>query len=376
MNNRLYISIALLIWLITISVIAVMVYADPTKRTVTNVYYYAVSNWFAQKELYGDNTILFHYLPHFVYLYTPFYLLDRPLGDILWRVFSLGLLVSAIYLLLKEFKFDKIGQIFLIITCLIITPSIGAIRNGQANLAFIGICLWIMLFILKHRWWAVAIALCLLTALKQTGLIFIMLVLIIYPHLWWKILAIISILLILPFSLSDVGYVLSQYKGALREMSGLAITDRRFADISGLIRPLGLTLEGPYSLVLRASAGIITALLWLYISRRYQEPLRIILLFASATAFLMLFHPMTEQNSYVIVAPSIAFVSIYFWLNDRLNGLSYTLMVMLVLLGSLPEIVRPFAPQMGLWFKPLIIVFFYFITAKLLLSCETTQKAL
>ncbi|HIJ59634.1 MAG TPA: DUF2029 domain-containing protein [Nitrospirae bacterium] len=376
-KKKLYLSIALGIWITTIFAVAIMVYIDPTKRTVTNVYYGAVSNWFLQKEIYGDKNILFHYLPQFIYLYTPFYLLDRPLGDILWRVISLSLLVSGVYVFIREFYPKNKEYLFLVITLIIITPTIGALRNGQANLTFSGLCLWIMYFLLKEKWWALSFALTILIILKQTGLIITALIVSSHPHLCWRIILTISFVIIFPFLINNADYVLSQYKSALKEMSSLAISsERRFADISGLLRPFGISLQGPNSLILRAFAGFITLIGWLYASKRFDEPLRGILLFSLATAYLMLFHPMTEQNSYVIIAPFIALVSVYFWQEGLSKRIVYALMVICISIGSMPEIVRPIAPHMGLWFKPMMVILFYLLTTKLVISDKFNQKAL
>ncbi len=373
-NHKKPLTIAIAIWIVTFLVIAFMVYKDPVKRSVLPVYYNAVSNWLTQQDLYG-NVLSFHYLPQFVYVYLPFYLLGVPIGDILWRGLSLSVLVSGIFVFIRDNLPGKWAVYFLIVTLLAVTPSIGALRNGQANLVFSGLCVWSTIFLIRSQWWRCSICLGLLVAIKQIGIIIALLAIVAYPALIWRFALILIGLLAMPFLSADPAYALSQYKGALKEMGGLAATKKSFADINGLLRAIGLQLEGLYSVVVRAVAGMLTLVSWLYLRMRLQQPLLAIGFLGLATSYLMVFHPMTEQNSYVILAPAIALTTIYLLQNETIKWIAIILMVICISLGLLPELVRRWYPNLGLWFKPLCAIIYLVLLTRFTLS-RATQRVL
>ena len=76
------------------------------------------------------------------------------------------------------------------------------------------------------------------------------------------------------------------------------------------------------------------------------------MLLALAVSFLMLFNPMTEVNSYVIMAPVYAILGMY--LIGLQDGRPYGGAILLGVfsIGVLPELVRRVAPQFGLWWDP------------------------
>jgi hypothetical protein len=372
-HKRLF-TIAIVVWLVTFLVVALLVYKDPTKRSVVPVYYNAVSNWLMQQDLYG-NALSFHYLPQFVYVYMPFYHLGVPIGDILWRGLSLFIFVWGIFVFIKDNFHHRWGEYLLVATLLIVTPSIGALRNGQANLVFSALCVWAMVFLIRHQWWRCSLCLGLLVAVKQTGLILSLLAIAAYPTLIWRFALILLGLLVIPFLSADPAYALSQYKGALREMSGLATTKKSFADINGLLRAMGLHLEGLYSVVVRVVAGMLTLSLWLYARITLQQPLLAITFLGLATAYLMVFHPMTEQNSYVIVAPAISLTAIYLLQKGTDRWAAVVLIVICICLDVLPEVLRRWYPHLGLWFKPLCALIYLGLLTRFTLR-KATQRVL
>ena len=66
------------------------------------------------------------------------------------------------------------------------------------------------------------------------------------------------------------------------------------------------------STFVRVLSGGLTALAWRWGARRLNPALRGLWLYALATAYLMLFNPMNEENSYVILAPALGAWAVYF----------------------------------------------------------------
>jgi hypothetical protein len=84
-----------------------------------------------------------------------------------------------------------------------------------------------------------------------------------------------------------------------------------------------------------------------------------------STIYLVLFNPMTEQNSYVIVIPVMALVALLFLLSPQRRTLGWALALVAGTTGVLPEVVRKLAPNFGIWWLPLAASVFgaVFVTA-------------
>ncbi|MCX8026868.1 MAG: DUF2029 domain-containing protein [Thermodesulfovibrionales bacterium] len=354
----------------TFLVISVLVINAPLKRTVVPVYINAVDNWLHQKDLYSKEKYQYHYLPQFVFIYYPFYLMGTPFGDVVWRLISLGVFVTGIWLLVKALFYEQRYYYFFIITLLVVTPSIGALRNGQANLLFAGILLLIAYLVFFKRWWAVSFLLVFLTALKQTGLIITGFIVFAHSKVVLRTILFAVICLLMPFLFTNYEYAKSQYISAINEMTQSMNPTRSFADINGLLSLFGIKLQGLYSIITRAFVGLLTLALWLYLNRILSKRHSTMFFLILSSGYLMLFHPMTELNTYVIVAVPIAITALFLYHDLHLKFKAYVLMFICVTLGILPEMVRPIAPDLGMWYKPLAII----VTLSIVLGSIKTFK--
>jgi hypothetical protein len=109
-------------------------------------------------------------------------------------------------------------------------------------------------------------------------------------------------------------------------------------------------------------AGGVTAVLWWWGARRLREPLPGLWLYALATAYLMLFNPMNEENSYSILAPALgAWAAFFLFRPEARNarGLGWAIVIIALSMGVLPNIVRPlFGNHFALiWHPSMTIVF-------------------
>ncbi|MFQ3573908.1 MAG: glycosyltransferase family 87 protein [Thermodesulfovibrionales bacterium] len=373
-TQRRFLIYASLVWLITFAIISLLVIDAPTKRSVVPVYIKAVENWVQKTDLYTLGN--YHYLPQFVFIYYPFYILGSPLGDVVWRLISLAIFVIGIWQLVNHLFSEQRHYFFLVITLLVVTPTIGALRNGQANLIFAGMLLLIVYFILVKRWWVVSFLLVSLIMTKQIGLVITGLVIFAYPQVALKIALFTACWVLLPFVFSDHDYVISQYISAIGEMTRAVGLKRSFADINGFLALFGLKLEGLYSISIRVFAGLLTLLTWLYIKSRFAERYIGMYLMVLSTGYLMLFHPMTEQNSYVIVSVPIAIFALMLHSDLNLKYKSYLLMSICVSLGILPELVRRLSPDFGMWYKPfsILVVFGFMLNTMRIFEGLSKQK--
>jgi alpha-1,2-mannosyltransferase len=212
---------------------------------------------------------------------------------------------------------------------------------GQANAHLAAALLLAAWCLSTRRWWAATILLWLATAIKPLGIAAIGLAWAAYPHLWWRLALGLPAFFILPFAFGPTGYVWSQLVACaqnLRQSTG--VTEHRFADLNGLLRTFGTALTGPASLAVRAIAGGAFMMLCHQASRRHTEPVRALVWLGAAGVFLMLFNPMTEANSYAIVAPVFGLLA--WWNFSRgAKALGWLLAGMVLSMGLLPEPLRP-----------------------------------
>ena len=118
---------------------------------------------------------------------------------------------------------------------------------------------------------------------------------------------------------------------------------------------------------MRVAAGGLTAALWWLGARRLREPLAGLWLYALATAYLMLFNPMNEENSYGILAPALGAWGAFFLFSPEARearGLGWAIVVMALTMALLPNIVRPwFHNYFALFWHPLMTLVFLALLA-------------
>ncbi len=357
-TNRAFI-IAVCMWGLAVAVVTVLVVIDPPQHTVTGSLHQATGDWWARNDIYIGHKGM-NYLPQAVIAFTPFHFIpDRATADIAWRLAGVVPLVLGLVLLARSLDENNWQLPFLWMTLIGLWACLGSVRNAQPNVHFAGMQLLAAASILRRKWWLAAVCLAGATAIKPLGVVMMGLAPFIYPGLWVPLIVCNLVMLGLPFLMGPPAYVISQYLLLAENFRDTAtVTDHRFADISGIVRTLGAELPTAVSLVVRPLAGGLTLGLWIAAGRRCDEPLRALLLLSLASVYLMLFNPMTEANSYVILAPVMAAVSVYLSDYDGRRRLGTVIAVMALSLGLLPEPLRHFWPKFSLWWHPTMAALF------------------
>jgi hypothetical protein len=170
-------------------------------------------------------------------------------------------------------------------------------------------------------------------------------------------------LAVFPFLFASPAYVCSQYQEAWGNLQACAVvTEHRFADINGILRTFGTVLGPSASKLVRVLAGGVTAVVWWWGARRLREPLPGLWLYALATAYLMLFNPMNEENSYSILAPALGAWAAFFLLSPEARNarsLGWAIVAIALSMGLLPNIVRPlFGNHFALFWHPVMTLVF------------------
>jgi hypothetical protein len=132
------------------------------------------------------------------------------------------------------------------------------------------------------------------------------------------------------------------------------MTENRFADFAAVLRAAGLRPHAAWLTAIRALAAGVFLLLWIRASRSI-EPWKALTLVLLGGVYLMLFNPMTEKNSYAIVAPPIAVAALH-WLESDSSAWSGRAFVLALLsIALLPELLWRLNRDFGLWWDPLAI---------------------
>jgi len=354
--------IAVLLWVIPMLVIGAMSALRPLHRSVTPSYHAATDHWWQHENLYVGPAGM-NYLPHFVVLYSPFHFLPLRAGEVLWRLVAATTLAGGLWQLVRLMCPSDPERPFLWSTLLTMPLCMNSLRNGNANAMFGGLVLLAIVALVQNRWWLAVGLMALATALKPLGVVLLLLAPLAYAPVRWRVPMAIIALAIFPFLFGPPAYVASQYREAWRNLQACAaVTEHRFADINGVLRTFGTQFGPQSSKLVRVAGGALFAVLFYWGARRLREPLSYLWLYALATGYLMLFNPMNEENSYVILAPALGIwgALFLFRLKDAPSrSLAWILGAMALSMGLLPNLVRPlFGNHFALFWHPVMTVLF------------------
>lgn len=373
--DRRYEGAALLLWLTAWLVVAVLVARDPTGRTVTPVFHDAVRRWWARESLYSGSAS-FHYMPQFALLFTPFHFLPAPWGDILWRLAAVAACVYGLRDVARRLAPGSPGRFFFVSSMLSLAPCLGAVRNGQTNLLFGGVSVVAAIFLADSRWGWAAACLVGLVAIKPLGLVLLALAVAAYPRIRRPALLGLALFAAAPFLFAPPAYVADQYGQAIRHLADISTTtERRFADIAGLAAKAGIELSGAAWRPIRALAGAFTLVLAVLVARREDAIRRSLALVLLAGLYLMLFNPMTEKNSYAIVAPVLGVFAAGCLAAKATAPLGWWLVFVLVSIGLFPELLWRVDRNFGLWWDPLMMLTVFAAAAARILTREPLLPA-
>jgi hypothetical protein len=321
-----------------------------------------------------------NYLPHFAVLFSPFHALPLPVADVLWRVCAAAMLAGGLWQIMRALYRDGPERPFLWATLVAMPLCMNALRNGQANAIFGGVTLLATAAVLDQRWWLAAGLMALATAIKPLGIVLLLLAPVFYGPLRARVLVMMAVLALFPFLFAKPNYVMSQYRETLSNLQACAVvTENRFADINGILRTFGTAFSPMTSKLLRVAAGGLTLGLWWWGAKRLSKPLACLWLYALAAGYLMLFNPMNEENSYVILAPALAAWGVYFLFDENAatpRRFGWWILAIALSMALLPNIVRPiFHNHFALFWHPLMTLVFLAILFQFVRSRESRLEA-
>jgi hypothetical protein len=299
--------------------------------------------WSSSQPLY-TYTRGFVYSPLVAAFFAPFSWLPISLGSVLWRLVNAAIFIGAIFWWLKAKITNRIPESSYWLVFLLILPlSLGNFNNGQVNPMIIGLLMVAILAAHEKRWTLSAVALGFSAYLKIYPLSVGLLLVLLYPRqLGWRLALTLVLMGAVSFGLQRPGYVLEQYQ---RWFHTRAADDRRLnmdiapRDFAMILRLLHINLTAQATLLLEMIAGAGAAFICLFGRlKKWSEQRLLICVFTTGTCWMLLFGPTTEDATYAMIAPALAFAMVQaihqkipFWMRVLLYGSFAFLLVGLIL---------------------------------------------
>jgi len=310
-NQRLLAGLSVAVWLVSFVVVIGLLIGGYLHRDVPyQVYTGAGRHWLAHAPLYNINSIDgFQYLPQTAILFSLFSWMGSPAGDVSWRLVGWAVYALGIWRIAHQLEPMRWAKIFLMTTGLAIAPAVGSLANGQANILIAGLMMYAASDLNQRHWWRATTVLTIGLAVKPLMVVMLLLVWALYPQMMWRLPVALGVLFAAPWAVGAPSYVMTQYRDCLIKLQISSRPDRFFEDARGLMSRLGWVMAYSTYFVTRLLAAVGTAGMCLWMRVRRVGPHESVYIAAFAAAYLMLFNPRTQSNSYSIVAPIAALLA-------------------------------------------------------------------
>lgn len=355
------------LWVLVLLGFTVVTIARPGMRSVTPVYREASFAWLSGQDMYPHRDAGFNYLPQFAILFSPFASTPQRVGDTLWRFLQLGVYVSSIRRLAEAAQSGP-KDLFFPVSILALPAALGSAMNGQSNMLLAGAMTHASVEVIRGCRWAVAAWLILGLVAKPIAIVMILLLAMSNPAMIPWFLGGMALAAASPLLFDSWPSVVGQYTSWYRQLLVVgASQEHRFDDISGLLRTLNVHLPIKVSYQLRLLAAGLTPALWLVWARQLRQPDYAFALLGLSAAYLMLFNPRTESNSYVVLSPAIAVMAAHLLLVEG-RRVGWLLVGLALALGN-ASYGDPIWPLTKLWLKPTVALTFVGF-----LVCEVARR--
>lgn len=300
--------VAWAMWGLVFSVFTIVSILRPGMREVLHVYRNASAAWLSGQGIYPG----IDYPPTFVILFTPFAKMPMAVSEILWRALGMGIYVTSLWRLARVVEPGP-RKLFFLVSILSLQAALGSIKNGQTNLLLAGAMAHASIDWAAARRRAAVSWLIVATVAKPIAIVMLLLLAAADITLIPWIAGGLLLTGAMPLVFDSWSSVVHQYRAWYGDILGIASSEEnRFDDINGLFRALHLHVPATWMMLLRVLAAGLTLVVWLFAARRMVHPERGLMLFGLSAAYLMLFNPRTESNSYVILSTTIAALAALF----------------------------------------------------------------
>jgi hypothetical protein len=305
-------AIAIGLWSVVLLGVLIRAGLFPHSHDVFGTYADAGRKWATSQPLY-TYTRGFVYSPLVAAFFAAFSPLPLPLGSVFWRLLNASLFIGAIFWWLKAGIHNRIPKSSYCFVFLLILPlSLGNFNNGQVNPLIIGLLMIAILAADQERWTLSAVAVGISAYLKIYPLSVGLLLALVYPRqLGWRIAGTLILMGAISFVLQQPAYVLEQYH---RWFSTRVADDRRMnmdiapRDFAMILKLFHINLSANLQVVLQMLAGSGAAVVCVAgRTQKWSENRLLICVLSIGTCWMLLFGPATEDATYAMIAPALAF---------------------------------------------------------------------
>lgn len=329
------------LWATPVLIITIMIAVGLLNRGVTSHYHLAVTNWWLHQSIYTGSKG-FNYLPTFVLFFSFFDWLPHTFSEILWRWVGAGGLFIGLWLFTGIFATQNRYQAFIIVTILSLPLGVSALRNGQSSAHLAASLVLAAWYLHNHRLWWGTFWLSMALVCKPLAIPAIGLAVVMFPGLWWRIAIGGIAALICPYAFAPVSYVNDLYASLAVNLTDcfdpIGPGRRTFADLNALLKIFDIRLSGLSSLIVGTTTGIAMAIGCWFVRGAGAGIRKAMLWLALSGIHIMLFTPMNENNSYVILSPSFGLWALWFLANGH-KRLAQTVAAMSLTMLFLPDLV-------------------------------------
>lgn len=298
--------IAWLAWLVVAIVVSALA-LHGYRRSVVPAYRTAALAWMDGRSLYTNDGSGFLYFPQAAILYAPFALLPVRLGEALWRIVGIGVFACGTYRLARLARMRSTRDAFALASLIVLPMSWDCARNGQATLLLAGLILSAIVDFTEGRFTRSAVALALALAIKPLAIIPGGVLAVLDRRMFWRLTVGGLVCLAAPFAFQHPGYAARQYMECWHSLQVTAHVGvvELWAQPFSMLQLIHVNIPETAQTCIRAAAGVaVMGLCWIA-QRRLSSSRLAVFLYSITAAYLMLFNPRTENNSYAMLAPAI-----------------------------------------------------------------------
>jgi hypothetical protein len=342
-------------------VIAAAIMINGSVRTVVPNYREAALHWIDGADLFDRLGVGgFTYLPQSALLFLPFALLPETVGEVLWRLLIIAVFAFGVRAFGRLAGRAAGAELFPLLSLVSIPLAWSCARNGQTTLIMAGLMLFAVADIAAERWSRATLWLMLSMAFKPLSIVLILLAGALYRPLRWRVPVGMAVLFLLPFLTQHPAYVLEQFRGFLENTTTavhVGAVEKGWTTTFNALQVAGLDVPERVQTILRLLAAIGTLGLCFLARRRHDADRAAVFLYSLAAAYLMLFSPRTENNTYAMFGPVVGvFLARAFLVEARpVHGALLSAAVLLMVAGRKVE--QFLTPAAGTsWVSPLLAV--------------------
>jgi alpha-1,2-mannosyltransferase len=295
----------------------------------------------------------FHYLPATLVLGTPLTWMSFPAaGAVIGLLSALALGASVCYLaaVFNPRHWLPLAGIILGLSSMAAATSFDLL---QFQILMTASLIAAAAASMKGRYRQMSLWLILGIAIKPLGIVMALLAAVVFPKSRIPLVVALALLLILPFSVRDWGYVATEYGNYLRQLWHItAVPPGNWfnqADFSVFLRHLGLDLNSTARLAIRMIAAAATLLLALRVASWRDPRATGFAIFILSVCYIAFFNPRQEQYSFLVVAPAVATIGALLMARNVLDWFGWVWLGLAIAIGLR-------LGQAGLWILPGIMV--------------------